>query len=551
MNHCDYKQLLEDYFRKLGNIEENLIMFLDNQEENTNLFIQYLNKQKISESKYELRSFFYLIVSTSNYYHRSADFFNKIELIITIFQEQIQNYFTSLEIFDIFQSSKRLLLFLFKSGILTPTEQIYKRIINHTKYLEKKYLEYFYPEFEAYFDANIRKVVKEIRESNNDEFKQKRENGENDNYLFKLIRNDQIVDFVRYLEQTNISPSSIIQSSIYETNLLIINKYLSLIEYSAFCGSIQIFKYLYYRKAELTTSIWPYAIHGKNAEIIHFLEEKKIETLCNSYQYLIIESIKCHNNEIIYYFLNNFCENERIYNDYLYIKSCKYYNFGFLKDGIINLLNKSNIPYYLCKYDYNLVIELLCNANNFDINREYTIFKPFHNQSKDIVSYIALKNGDLSHLFSEKEKEIERQFPIHFQSIQERKKFTQYEYDVETSTILHIAIRRGNIGIIQFLLSMKSIELNKKSTKVYKKLNEMIRSSNHYFIITTKKSILHESIENGNEEVVQSLLNNKNIDINEPVLKEKVCDDTVFYYEKKNSNSIIASCHKKQEHEYY
>ena len=51
----------------------------------------------------------------------------------------------------------------------------------------------------------------------------------------------------------------------------------TLIEYSTFFGSIQIIQYLKYNKVPLTNSLWLYAIHSNNTEVIHFLEENEIK----------------------------------------------------------------------------------------------------------------------------------------------------------------------------------------------------------------------------------------------------------------------------------
>ena len=54
-------------------------------------------------------------------------------------------------------------------------------------------------------------------------------------------------------------------------------KKITLIEYAAFFGSIQIFNYLKLNKISLTPSLWKYAIHGNNAEIIQILEENHFQ----------------------------------------------------------------------------------------------------------------------------------------------------------------------------------------------------------------------------------------------------------------------------------
>ena len=56
-------------------------------------------------------------------------------------------------------------------------------------------------------------------------------------------------------------------------------KITTLIEYTVFFGSNQIFNYLITRELKLTPSLWLYAIHSKNAEIINILEENYIEPI--------------------------------------------------------------------------------------------------------------------------------------------------------------------------------------------------------------------------------------------------------------------------------
>ena len=80
-----------------------------------------------------------------------------------------------------------------------------------------------------------------------------------------------------------------LNDSIFETNRFLINKTPKLIEYAAFFGSIQIFNYLITNNAEIKPSMWLYAIHGKNAEIIHLIEENQIRPQDGSYNECLIE----------------------------------------------------------------------------------------------------------------------------------------------------------------------------------------------------------------------------------------------------------------------
>ena len=501
-----------EYFKKMKDIEEKLLIFLDKQDElneNFLIFNEFLQDHKLSENKYELKSFLYLIAAISKNYHRSQDFFTKIELILKSLQEKIKNYYHSFEIFQIFRRNKRLLLFLFQSEVISPNEEIYSIILRNKKYINEKYLEYFYPEFEPFFEEKMKfSIFYPYKSIKIDEFNKKREKGENDNYLCSLIQNDLVVDFITYLEKTNISPSSTIQSSIFETNLFLMKENPTLIEYSAFKGSIQIFKYLYQNNAKITTSIWSYAIHGRNAEIIHFLEEKKIETLQKSYQYLIFRSIKCHYYEMIDYFRNNFCDNEKIDDDYLNRKGLKYYNFGYFTEKSIQSLidsckdnPKLNIPYYLCKYDYFLIVEFLLKTEKIsDLNYRYEIPLlriPYNN--------IRFLNNDIE--------------------FYNRDNFQNIKYTGEKLTILNIATRKGNIDIIQLLLKMPKINVDIESTLQYDEPMEKSFSFLDYYQISENKSILHEAVESGFAGVVQFILKNIKFDINCKCSKNRNYED--------------------------
>ena len=103
----------------------------------------------------------------------------------------------------------------------------------------------------------------------------------------------------------NISLKSAINRSIFETNSIFNEKEPTLIEYAAFFGSIQIMKYLYINEADISTSIWLYAVHSNDAEIIQFLEDKNIKMDDKTFS----EAIKCHHNDIAYYIYNNYLDN--------------------------------------------------------------------------------------------------------------------------------------------------------------------------------------------------------------------------------------------------
>lgn len=211
-----------------------------------------------------------------------------------------------------------------------------------------------------------------------DQFEEKRQNGQNDSYLCNLIRNDSIQEFVIYLNKNNIPFTAEIVPSIFETNYYLNKKKATLIEYSAFYGSIQIFKFLLLNKVPLTPSIWLYFIHGRNNELIHLLEEKNVEKPDNSWEAILKESIKCHHNEISNYILSNYIDESNEKNDIenkfdenIYAYGFHYYNYEFIPDDIQN----KYIFYYACRYNFIEIVKILLKDKNLDINSSIKIKK--------------------------------------------------------------------------------------------------------------------------------------------------------------------------------
>ena len=230
---------------------------------------------------------------------------------------------------------------------------------------KNKYHLYLLPEIKNLIDDQYFKKKSNRREINNfdDDFYSKRKEGENGSYICSLIRNDSVKDFIIYYNQKNFSLSSTIPKSIFETNKFLLKKHdITLIEYAAFFGSIQIFQFLVFNHVELNDSLWYYSIHSNNAHLIHYLEELYSDSNNESnnqslYKSYYIESVKCYHNDLAEYFLNNMdlkCD------QFLYLK---YYNFGFITKELINKQFFND----LCKYDYLDFVKLLIKYGEKDI----------------------------------------------------------------------------------------------------------------------------------------------------------------------------------------
>ncbi|KAK8847868.1 hypothetical protein M9Y10_018904 [Tritrichomonas musculus] len=349
----------EDHIQEARDIQKAILNFLDD-EQNSDINYQYLIKLfedlKIYDNQYNLKLLLHLLCSISNNHHRSSDFFNKINQILFFLKESITKYFSNLSIFNIFKSNKRMLLLLIESKIM---------IIDRVIAIKLQSEEYKKEGYHLYFGQEISSALnqrKSIEQKEN--FLAKRKIGENDEYICTLIQKDLIDEFISHINKTNYPIKATISQSIFETNnFLLRQQSISLIEYAAFFGSIQIIKYLLINNVKLEPSIWLYAIHSDNAELIHLIEENHIDPKDKSYKECIKESIKCHSNDITNYFENNYITNNDEYSSFIHNQSIKYYNFEFIQDRMIE---KSFI--YFCKYDYIFIVDVLFRTKNVDMN---------------------------------------------------------------------------------------------------------------------------------------------------------------------------------------
>ena len=360
---------VQQYFtekKKLYNILHEFIES-DVSDENS-VLIQNLSSmiQKNLENQEELKELLTIVSKIADYHCRCQNFNDKIETIITIIENQIKENISNTELFNIFKNNKKIIHFLFKKQIL----QMNNNILNN-----QSFSLFFYPEIKL--SGNMMKIKEienkllAINENIFNDFDQKRDIGENDSYICELIRNDSVKEFITYVNQANINLSSKINSSIFETNPILIENEPTLIEYSAFFGSIQIFQYLRLNNVKLTQSLWLYAIHSKNAEMINFLENVKPEK--TNYQQILEESIKCHHNEITYYFLDNYIiEPEKIRNfqNNIFAYCFHYHNYEFMP---IDINQCPYIPYYIFQYEYDSMIHFLLQNQGIDLNNKIVL----------------------------------------------------------------------------------------------------------------------------------------------------------------------------------
>lgn len=210
------------------------------------------------------------------------------------------------------------------------------------------------------------------------QFEKNRHEGENENEICRLIRNDSLDDFISYVNVQKISDKKI-PFSIFESNQYLLKNEPSLIEYAAFFGSLKIFKYLLVNNSLLDYPLWEYAIHGRNTEIIHLLEEKELEPPYCAYDVVELEAVKCHHNEIARYFDNIIFNGQSTSILGLCSSIINFMNYSFFPDEIDN----EYVFYFLCKYDQADLVKLVLddpsymkgiNVNNRIITKKIIFF---------------------------------------------------------------------------------------------------------------------------------------------------------------------------------
>ena len=187
-------------------VQSSIICFIDfedNIEENFESMTKIFKDQKINNDRNKLKMLLRLIAGIIDNHYRVNNFFTKVERILLVFKKDIKNFYTNWEIFNIFKSNKRILLFFFQQKIITFDEYIIKTMYSN-KYMLENYLLYFLPEIrnlkkEKWF-LNLRNkkydyiVERELPEN----FLENRIIGENHSSLCKIIRDDLIDDFIFY-----------------------------------------------------------------------------------------------------------------------------------------------------------------------------------------------------------------------------------------------------------------------------------------------------------------------------------------------------------------
>lgn len=374
-------EIIQLYMQKMKFVQINILEYLENEEaqrEDFEKLIIFLDNQEIRENKYELKMLLYLLSNIGDYHYRFPSMYTKIEQIISNYKKEITKGISKTDIFKIFNKNKLMLLFLFEEDLITPDEKI-AFLFTTDEYKMNFYPHYFLKEFKSFFDEKFIKKInsetnkifehKEISEKTPEAFERNRKNGVNEDILCQLIRNDSLQQFKSYLKRMHMPQSCVIKLSIFESNPFLSAKKVSLIEYAAFHGSIEIFKYLKENQIELTPNLWIFAVHSQNIKLIQFLEENDVKPPNNSFDDCLVEAIKCHHFDMTKYIVKNLLKNN-VNNDTFCDICIRYYNFINFTDLIDDDLDVFDVFYDFCEYDYSNIVDYLSKIQEFDVSEK-------------------------------------------------------------------------------------------------------------------------------------------------------------------------------------
>lgn len=135
-----------------------------------------------------------------------------------------------------------------------------------------------------------------------------------------------------------------------------------------FFGAFKIIRFLFQNNVIFKPSLWIFAIHSNNPEIVHFLEENRIRPDDLSYRECLTISIKCHHNDFALYFNDNFVKDNDIKKLYYYGNyiafAFRYYNYQFIPTEC----NEKLYFYYAIEFGHLRLVEYYKNIEGLNIN---------------------------------------------------------------------------------------------------------------------------------------------------------------------------------------
>ncbi|KAK8871457.1 hypothetical protein M9Y10_007186 [Tritrichomonas musculus] len=353
----------QEYLHQTKKLHSLLFRYLtnsDNESENYQKLISFIQKKKNNENELQLIELIHSIVKIADNYQITC--FQNVTKLIDDFKSDFKKQISNSQLYNYFKNRKRLLLILFKEEIITIDNYVLKKILYNT---DDTLRYYFYPEIKSLISSKERESIEKNLLSYDskifDSFEEKRLKGLNESYICELIRNDSIEKFKDYVNNTNFPISDKLKPSIFETCHFLIKSNPSPIEYAAFFGSIQICKYLLLRDVSFDDSIGKFVVNGRNLDLFHIFEDRHVNMKSMN---CLGQAVRYRYYDIMNYIIENSDESKDVIKNAIFEFCFKYHNFECLP----NDHELSNSFFNLCKYDYCVLVGNLLDKVSVDTN---------------------------------------------------------------------------------------------------------------------------------------------------------------------------------------
>ena len=337
--------------------------------------------------------------------------------------------------------------------------------------------------------------------------------GKSPSLIVEYIRNDDLDSLTTFLNNHNEIEIDkfLIEKNIYERCDMIIEKKCTMIDCSAFFGSIKCFKYLF-SNSKTTFSTFKFAIMGGNIEIIHLIENKFDDitsTIKTDTIFTLSCSIKYHRTSIFEWLLNLIIPIESDTIQYLILVCNLYSNYQIFDRFLIQNMEFSCLASI---YSDEKIFDWIITDSFFKLKRQMMGDKKIFASFKDVISLLfrsSIHNQQIDCL-----KVIIKNFP--------------FIGDLVSSQFIDIIIKEyenQNFKTIQYLLNCELFDINMKSK---------LRRPDHFpnlKYINHSKSLLLYSCDSNIEFLIHELLKVNSININ------SACNDDVF-----NTRNAFDSC---------
>ena len=467
---------------------------------------------------------------------------NIFKFISTI-SDQIKQKFSKSEIIFYFSFNLSAIYHLISLDIISFTD-----IMRESIYTTMNFFIFFAPEIEKndpiYYSnlLNNSYYLKIFRMSNNDDsIQSKRKSGMNHLKIARLIQLDDAESLQELVAQDNLQIDFKIPKSDFET-CDFLNKLkcrITMIEYAAFLGSVNVFKFLLLQKASMNSFIADIASAGGNADIIHLLEQQHVTFNQSSLEAAII----CHQNQLFEYLHSN--HNIQFSLNQLML-SITYFNFFCFN----SILSENSFPIEM-KDRVDLLVHSCTNGNleAFQFLSKFVNFDEFNLLPKkqdlfslacisgnpELVKYlIDCKEIDKNVLNFNLENSLHKTCLCgHLDVVKVLVNSHLYSINQPTKmneTALHYAVNRGHINVVDFLVNECSSEVNINSVSKAWMTPLMAACDKGFFqivVILTKcenielnckdlygRTALHIAALNGYSQIVSHLIELKGIDLN-------------------------------------